>query len=88
MGDRWDDAEYRSFQFSLPIAETLVSIDLASYSVTELEQLIVDANNRAAHLRKQSQGDIRRQLEARAREAGFDIRELLASRPGRKRIHR
>lgn len=53
-----------------------MSIDLASLSVAELEQLIRDAGARIELVKRQVSSQLRRSLEAQAREAGFDVYEL------------
>jgi DNA-binding protein H-NS len=54
-----------------------MSIDLTSLSVAELEQLILDAGARLEFEKRQQSAQLRRSLEAQAREAGFDVYELL-----------
>ena len=54
-----------------------MSIDLTSLSVADLEQLIRDAGARLEVAKRQQSAHLRRSLEAQAREAGFDVYELL-----------
>ena len=53
-----------------------MSIDLTSLSVTELEQLIRDAGARIDVVKRQQYAQLRRSLEAQAKDAGFDVYEL------------
>lgn len=51
-------------------------LDLTSLSVAELEQLVHDASARIEVVKRQQFAELRRSLEAQARDAGFDVREL------------
>lgn len=53
-----------------------MSIDLDRLSVAELEQLIRDAGALIDVVKRQQYAQLRRSLEAQAREAGFDVYEL------------
>lgn len=53
-----------------------MSLDLTSLSVAELEQLIQNASARIEFVKRQQFVQLRRSLEAQARDAGFDVREL------------
>ncbi|MBK8066397.1 MAG: H-NS histone family protein [Rhodanobacteraceae bacterium] len=55
-----------------------MAIDLSGLNVAELEKLIVDAKARIEVVKKQQFAELRRTLEAQARDAGFDIYELFA----------
>ena len=55
-----------------------MAIDLSGLNVAELEKLIVDAKARIEVVKKQQFAELRRTLEAQARNAGFDIYELFA----------
>lgn len=55
-----------------------MAIDLSGLNVAELEKLIVDAKARIEVVKKQQFAELRRNLEAQARNAGFDIYELFA----------
>lgn len=57
-----------------------MSIDLSTLSVPELERLIKDAGTRIETLKRESYVSLRRNLEAQAREAGFDVYALFGSR--------
>ncbi len=57
-----------------------MSIDISGLSISELEQLAVAARARIEVLKKQQFAEVRRNLEAQAKEAGFDIYELFAGR--------
>ena len=50
-----------------------MAIDLSGLNVAELEKLIVDAKARIEVVKKQQFAELRRTLEAQARNAGFDI---------------
>ena len=65
-----------------------MSIDLTSLSVDELDQLIRDAGARIAIVKRQESAQLRRSLEAQAREAGFDVYELfnIDKSKGAKRV--
>lgn len=53
-----------------------MSIDLASLSITELEQLIREAGARIEVVKREQYAQLRQSLEAQARAAGFDVYEL------------
>lgn len=53
-----------------------MSIDLTSLSVAELQQLIRDAGTRIELVKRQQYTQLKRSLEAQAREAGFDVYQL------------
>lgn len=53
-----------------------MSIDLTTLSVPELEQLIHAAGARLEVVKRQHLAQLRRTLEAQAREAGFDVYAL------------
>ena len=53
-----------------------MSIDLTSLSVAELQQLIRDAGARIEVVKRQQYTQLKRSLEAQAREAGFDVYQL------------
>lgn len=65
-----------------------MSIDLTSLSVAELDQLIRDAGTRIEVIKHQQSAQLRRSLEAQAREAGFDVYELfnIDKTKGAKRV--
>ena len=65
-----------------------MSIDLTSLSVTELEQLIRDAGARIDVVKRQQYAQLRRSLEAQAKDAGFDVYELfnIDKTKGAKRV--
>ena len=65
-----------------------MSIDLTSLSVAELEQLIRDAGARIEVVKREQYTQLRRSLEAQARDAGFDVYELfnIDKTKGAKRI--
>lgn len=58
-----------------------MSIDLSALSVAELEQLVRDAGQRIEALKRESCAALRRNLEAQAREAGFDIYAMFGAIP-------
>ena len=53
-----------------------MSIDLTILSVPELDQLIRDAGAQIERIKRQQHSQLRRSLEAQARDAGFDVHEL------------
>ena len=53
-----------------------MAIDLSGLGVAELEQLITDARARIETVKKQQFAELRKNLEAQAKSAGFDIYEL------------
>lgn len=53
-----------------------MSIGLTSLSVPELEQLVRDAGTQIEVVKRQQQSQLRRSLEAQARDAGYDVYEL------------
>lgn len=57
-----------------------MAIDLGGLGIPELEKLIVDARARIELVKKQNFAEMRRNLEAQARTAGFDIYELFGGR--------
>jgi DNA-binding protein H-NS len=57
-----------------------MAIDISGLTIPELTQLAADARARIEHLKKQQFAEVRRSLEAQAREAGYDIYELFAGR--------
>jgi DNA-binding protein H-NS len=63
-------------------------MDLKNMSVAELEQLISDAGARIEVVKRHQYSQLRRSLEAQARDAGFDVYELfgLDGTKGRKRV--
>lgn len=65
-----------------------MSIDLTSLSVAELDQLIRNAGARIEVVKRQEYAQLRRSLEAQAREAGFDVYELfnINKSKGAKRV--
>ena len=65
-----------------------MSIDLTSLSVAELDQLIRDAGARIEIVKRQQHAQLRRSLEAQARDAGFDVYELfnIDKSKGAKRV--
>ena len=65
-----------------------MSIDLTSLSVAELDQLIRDASARIEAVKRQESAQLRRSLEAQARDAGFDVYELfnIDKSKGAKRV--
>lgn len=63
-----------------------MSIDIGGLSVAQLEKLIDDARARIDSLKKQQFVDLRRRLEAEAREAGFSIEELFSGRAPRAAV--
>lgn len=65
-----------------------MSIDLTSLSVPELEELIRDASALVEVVKRQQYAQLRRSLEAQAREAGFDVYELfdIDKSKGAKRV--
>lgn len=65
-----------------------MSIDLTSLSVAELDQLIRDAGARIEIVKRQESAQLRRSLEAQARDAGFDVYELfnIDKSKGAKRV--
>lgn len=65
-----------------------MSIDLTSLSVAELDQLIRDAGARIEVVKRQQYAQLRRSLEAQARDAGFDVYELFSidKSKGAKRV--
>lgn len=60
-----------------------MSIDLSAFSVAELEQIVRDAGARVELLKRQQYAQLRRSLEAQAREAGFDVFELFGGEKAR-----
>lgn len=60
-----------------------MSVDISGLSIGDLEQLAVAAKARIEVLKRQQFAEVRRSLEAQAKEAGFDIYELFAGRGAR-----
>lgn len=60
-----------------------MAVDLNGLSIADLEELIGDAKARIEVLKKQQFAELRKALEAQARNAGFDIYELFAGGRGR-----
>lgn len=60
-----------------------MAIDLSGLNVADLEKLISDAKARIDVVKKQQFAEMRRALEAQARNAGFDIYELFSGRAPR-----
>ncbi len=56
-----------------------MAMDLGKLGVAELEQLITDARARIETLKKQQFAELRKNLEAQAKSAGFDIYELFGA---------
>lgn len=63
-----------------------MSIDLSGLSVAELEKLIDSARARIEVVKRQKFSELRRSLEAQAREAGFDVYELFSGARGAKPV--
>ncbi len=57
-----------------------MAVDLEGLSVAELNSLVDQAKARVEQLKKQQYSELRRTLEAQAREAGFDIYDLFTPR--------
>jgi len=57
-----------------------MAVDLNGLSVAELGALVDQAKARIEQLKKQQYSELRRTLEAQAREAGFDIYDLFTPR--------
>jgi DNA-binding protein H-NS len=55
-----------------------MAIDLSGLSVAELEKLIESAKARIEVVKRQKFSELRRSLEAQAREAGFDVYDLFS----------
>lgn len=60
-----------------------MAVDLNGMSVSELSALVDQAKARIEQLKKQQYSELRRTLEAQAREAGFDIYDLFTPRAGK-----
>ena len=65
-----------------------MSIDLTGLSVVELDEVIRDAGARIQVIKRDQSAQLRRTLEAQARDAGFDVYELfgIAKTKGAKRV--
>ena len=57
-----------------------MAVDISGLSIAELGALCDQAKGRIEQLKKQQYSDLRRTLEAQAREAGFDIYDLFTPR--------
>lgn len=60
-----------------------MAVDLNGLSIAELNALVDQAKARIEQVKKQQYSDLRRNLEAQAREAGFDIYDLFTARGGK-----
>jgi len=60
-----------------------MAVSLEGLSVVELNTLVDQAKSRIEQLKKQQYSELRRTLEAQAREAGFDIYDLFTPRGGK-----
>ena len=60
-----------------------MAVDLNGLSVAELNALVDQAKARIEQVKKQQYSELRRTLEAQAREAGFDIYDLFTARSGK-----
>lgn len=60
-----------------------MAVDLNDLNVSELTALVDQAKARIEQVKKQQYAELRRNLEAQARAAGFDIYDLFAAQRGK-----